>query len=253
MTRNGHRLTGSAAPISMKSPSLIECHYSCIKYPKCKALAFNVKKSLCELYDSDLSDSKTELIKDSDWDYKESEKDPLNLGPVCNEKTPCNTEWGRCRDICGGPGYRCICKVTGNEWKVRSDCTLNIAYKKPAESGGNTQSEAASAVDGSLGTGVYIYPAQWLIIDFEEVYVINQVKLYGLSIADNSEGMRVIMSESGTFSNNNEVQCALITGDWSAQNSFFACDNGAPNARKMKLSCDITCYVLEVSMFGQKK
>ena len=107
---------------------------------------------MCELYGSDLSDSKTKLIKDSDWDYKESEKDPLNLGPVCNEKTRCNTEWGRCRNICEDPGLICICEEKNAGMKYGSDCALNIAYMKSAERIGKTPDYASLAVDGDLTT-----------------------------------------------------------------------------------------------------
>ena len=176
VTHNGHRLIGSSAPISMKSPTLIDCHYSCIKYPKCKALAFNLKKSLCELYNSDLSDSKTKLIKDNNWDYKESEKDPLNLGPVCNEKTPCKNG-GKCRDLCVSPGFKCVCKEQSAGLKYGSDCSLNIAYKKPAESFRETPDYAFLAVDGDLKTYIDFRNNLWWTVDFGAVHVIDRITL----------------------------------------------------------------------------
>ena len=198
VTYGGKRLVGASYPISMKSPTLIDCHLSCIRYPKCKALAVNLKESLCELYGSDLLDSQTRLVEDNNWDYMETEKDPLNLGPECNEKLPCKNE-GKCRDTCEGRGFVCHCKQKNAGWGQKDDCAINIAYQKVVS--GGEYHDPSLAVDGNLQT-YSMFNKKWLSLDFGDKCIIDEITLYNL-IGSNNFGfygnVRVTTSQSGKF------------------------------------------------------
>ena len=234
VTHRSKRLSGASSPMSLKWETLLDCQFFCIKYPKCKSLAVNIDESLCELYDSDLTDTNTSLVDSPGWFYAESKKDRKNLGRVCNLRRPCKVG-AKCVDICEEPGYQCISNIALLKPTAHSVC--NEGYED--------RIETQKLVDGDLKSFTWVAcfgeSEVWFSIDFRGLFGIFDIKLHdkrsnsreGSKNFGNASGGRIMVSNSSAFTE--EVMCSSIP-ETEDTILVLKCREGAKVARFLKMT-----------------
>ncbi|XP_057315435.1 uncharacterized protein LOC130656563 [Hydractinia symbiolongicarpus] len=97
----------------VRNIELNRCLIICMQYPRCKSFSYMFHHSQCRIHHSTRTDTGSNLQKENGWTHYETNENATNVGPVCEERKPCN--FGKCVDTCDDKGYKCEYTCSG-EW-----------------------------------------------------------------------------------------------------------------------------------------
>lgn len=112
----GQKLIGAVHTV-LSSLTLRQCLKKCMLYRTCKSVSVHSEENLCMIHNSRNGENGTSLETVTGWDHMETDPRVENLGPTCNERSPCGG--GRqCEDTCTDKGYTCLCR--GTDWILQA-------------------------------------------------------------------------------------------------------------------------------------
>ncbi|XP_057315621.1 uncharacterized protein LOC130656723 [Hydractinia symbiolongicarpus] len=105
-----------------------------MQYPKCKSFSYMFHHSQCRIHHSTRTDTGSNLQKENGWTHYETNENATNVGPVCEERKPCN--FGKCVDTCDDKGYKCEFTCSGKNYEktirveIHSELIKLSAFRK---------------------------------------------------------------------------------------------------------------------------